>query len=189
MNVLRKIFPIVNNYNNLNYDKEGLWSITHPKDADIISETIKELKNTNISILDMTAGCGGNTISFCKYFLNVTSIELNPDRFSILQNNMQVYGFKNYKLICGDSIEHIDSYDVYFIDPPWGGPDYKKTDLLELNLSNIDLVDVIKMIPNNKLIVLKLPYNYNLNKLNQFNLIRKQLINNICILYINTPIE
>ena len=94
MNVLRKIFPIVNNYNNLNYDKEGLWSITHPKDADIISETIKELKNTNISILDMTAGCGGNTISFCKYFLNVTSIELNPDRFSILQNNMQVYGFK-----------------------------------------------------------------------------------------------
>ena len=41
-NTLKKIFPepINHNYNELKIDLEGLWSITHPKDANIISKTL-----------------------------------------------------------------------------------------------------------------------------------------------------
>ena len=41
LKVLKKIYPKPrdNNYELLNYDTEGLWSITHPQDADIMSET------------------------------------------------------------------------------------------------------------------------------------------------------
>ena len=36
-----KIFPYTKKINNLKYDEEGLWSITHPDDAKYISIIIK----------------------------------------------------------------------------------------------------------------------------------------------------
>ena len=49
MNVLTKIYPQPqdNNYSNLSYDMEGLWSITHPQEADIISTNMVMLLNNN----------------------------------------------------------------------------------------------------------------------------------------------
>ena len=42
LKVKKKIYPCPkdNNYEYLNYDNEGLWSITHPLEADSISEII-----------------------------------------------------------------------------------------------------------------------------------------------------
>ena len=186
-NVLKKIFPEPL-HNNLAYDNEGLWSITHPTDADIISSNILLLNNNCKSIIDMTAGCGGNTISFCKYFNNVTGIENNSSRFSILESNIKCYDINNITLLCTDSVEYIKTcnpYDVYFLDPPWGGPDYKKYNNLELTLSNINLLDLIDIIPKNKIIVIKLPYNYNIiNIINKCELLLKLEIRNIIILYL-----
>jgi len=188
INSLYRIFPPITNLScKLNCDEEGLWSITHPDEATTISINIKKLlPNKNINILDMTAGCGGNTISFCEYFTKVVSIEFDPKRFEILKNNMKCYNYKNYEIYCGDSINYIDNnYDVYFIDPPWGGPEYKKCQNLELYLSNINILDVIKMIPLNKLIVLKLPFNYNINSImSSYTILLKLEIKNIIILYL-----
>ena len=51
--VKSKVFPETEKYNDLKYDNEGLWSITHPEDADFISEMIqkfvKEHKSQNLS--------------------------------------------------------------------------------------------------------------------------------------------
>ncbi len=193
ISILKKIFPEPheNNYNGLDYDEEGLYSITHPKDADLISTTIIEILGTNnISIVDMTAGCGGNMISFVKYFTKTVGIELNTKRYNILKKNLSQYPFNNYELINDDSINYIINNinninnDVFFIDPPWGGPDYKKTMNIELYLSNIKLSEFILMLPKNKLIVLKLPFNYNMNAINKDNIIKKININNIIILFI-----
>ena len=41
----------------------------------------------------MNAGCGGNLISFMLHFNNVTGIELNNERFKMLENNIQEYDF------------------------------------------------------------------------------------------------
>ena len=146
--------------------------------------------NNDYKILDMTAGCGGNMISFCEHFKYAVGVENNITRYTILEKNMLSYNYTNYKLICGDSLQMIDStFDVFFIDPPWGGPEYKKNEMIELYLSNINLKDIILMIPKNKLIVLKLPYNYNTDYFKDspldYNIIKKIILNNIIILFIS----
>ena len=187
-NILKKIYPqpLDHNYDNLSYDTEGLWSITHPNEADIVSTTISGMTGNNITILDMTAGCGGNTISFCKYFTNVIGIEYNLKRFNILKTNIKCYDFNNYTLICGNSLDYINNkYDVFFIDPPWGGPEYKKQTNIELYMMDKNMNDIIDKIPKGKLIVLKLPFNYNFDGLNKYNILLKQPMNNIIIVYLS----
>ena len=189
INILKKIFPepLDGNYSGLYIDNEGLYSITHPKDADLISQTIiKIMKTSHLHILDMTAGCGGNMISFLKHFYLVTGIEINKERFEYLKKNISKYNYQNYQLMIGDAtMPHFQEYDVYFIDAPWGGPEYKKNDNIELYLSEMSLNEIVHtIIPNGKLIVLKLPFNYNINIYEKY-IIEKIFINNIIILYIN----
>ena len=182
-----KIFPKLNNYDNLQYDNEGLYSISHPDDANIISEFIeKYVGNKNISILDATAGLGGNSISFCRKFKSVTSIELDDKRFDMLENNMKLYNLINIDLINGNCIDFLNKdYDVYFFDPPWGGPEYKSQDNLELNLGGMGLHNIIKIIEKGKVIVFKVPFNYNLNLLKDYDLVIKKIRNILIILLTN----
>jgi 16S rRNA G966 N2-methylase RsmD len=190
---LKKIFPEPpnNNFYGLKCDLEGLWSITHPKEAEYISKKIIEImKTSNLNILDMTAGCGGNMISFLKYFNNVTGIEINKERYEMLKNNLTKYNYNNYSLINDDCINYINNYnynyDVYFLDPPWGGPDYKKFDNIHLYLSDKQLEEVINILPKNKLIILKIPFNALLNI--NINIIHEYNYNNVKILFINKNI-
>ncbi len=191
LNTLKKIFPEPpnNDYNGLKIDDEGLYSITHPKDANIISETIINIMGkSDLQIVDMTAGCGGNMISFIKYFKFVIGIEFDKVRYNILKENLDKYSKTNYQLLCGDATKYVFNThnDVYFIDPPWGGPDYKNNPNIQLYLSNIKIEDFISMIPKNKLIVLKLPFNYNIDNFKnnlKNNIIKKIIINNIVILF------
>ena len=101
-NLIQKIFPpVTENEQNLKYDAEGLWSITYPKEADIISMIIKNELGSNIKIMDATAGIGGNTISFGKNFNQVVSVEISPERFAMLITNAQVYNLTNINFING----------------------------------------------------------------------------------------
>ena len=178
--------PHCGNYEGLNYDDEGLYSITHSNDADIISKIIIDIINTiDINIIDLTSGCGGNIISFCKFFKQVTGVEINQDRFKILEGNLKKYNYSNYNLICDDCNNlNYNNYDVFFIDPPWGGPDYKNNTNIELYLSDCNIKEFIKKLPKNKLIVLKVPFNYNINYFTE-NLIQSIKIKNMIILFIN----
>ena len=174
MNKLIKIFPNTNNVNKLQYDNIGLYSLTHYNNANEISELILSNFNiSNLSIIDCTAGIGGNTFSFSKYFKNVTSIELDKNRFEMLKNNVLIYKLKNIKLIntnCIDYIKNNKNYNVYYFDPPWGGLNYKEYKQLIIKLDNNNLIDILKLIKtNNNLIVFKLPYNYNLNEFSKYN--------------------
>ncbi len=184
---LKKIFPEPpdKTYQNFMIDEEGMWSITHPKNAQIISDMIiKIMGTTDLKIFDMMAGCGGNMISFINNFTFVTGAEIDDNRFLMLKNNLEKYNKSNYKLIYDNSLNYIDdSHDVYFMDPPWGGPDYKKLTNCELYIQNKSLKDITQSIPKNKLIVLKLPYNYNIELYNDY-ILDKIIINNIIILFI-----
>lgn len=186
LKVLKKIYPKPrnNNYSLLNYDTEGLWSITHPQDADIMSETLLKLKNNKSKVIDLTAGCGGNLLSFAKYFNDVTGVENNNDRFNILKTNISCYDY-NINIINDDCCNYLNNnYDIFFIDPPWGGPDYKSNDNLKLYLSDKELNEIIELIPEGKLIVIKIPYNYNYDYIkNNYNILETHNFNNIVILY------
>ncbi len=188
LTTLKKIFPEPPNGNfyGLKVDEEGLYSITHPKEADLISKTIIEIMGKiDLQIVDMTAGCGGNMISFIKYFKFVIGIEFDKVRYNILKDNLNKYSNKNYQLLCGDATKYPlnNNDDVFFIDPPWGGPEYKNNTNIQLYLSNIKIEDFILTLPKNKLIVLKLPFNYNIDNI-KTSIIKKILINNILIVFI-----
>ena len=191
LSTLKKIYPEPpnGNYYGLKVDEEGLYSITHPKEADLISKTIIDIiGQSEIQILDMTAGCGGNMISFIKYFKSVIGIEFDKVRYKILKENLEKYSKKNYQLLCGDATKYNtqsvnNDADVYFIDPPWGGPEYKNNPNIQLYLSNIKLEDFILTLPKNKLIVLKLPFNYNIDNFKD-NIIKTLFINNILIVFL-----
>ena len=150
-------------------DIEGMFSLSYKEDADLLSTIIKN-KFGDIKILDGTSGIGGNTISFGLHFSNLISIEINKERFKFLQKNIEIFNI-NAKLYDDDMLNHLnDDYDLIFIDPPWGGPNYKLEKSISLSLGNIKLNDLTKIIRDkNKIIVYKLPFNYNLNEFSLYN--------------------
>ena len=174
-NIIQKIFPIFHDKDNLpKYDQEGLWSITYPKEAEYISNLIKSELGKESTIVDATAGIGGNTISFAKHFKHVISIELCKTRFDLLAHNVQVYNLNNVTLINGDCLEKIKGDSKgYFFDPPWGGPDYKYNKTTKIKLGNFSLEQVVHKIKheneNDILIFIKLPFNYDMSEFSKFN--------------------
>jgi 16S rRNA G966 N2-methylase RsmD len=173
--MITELFPITD-YTKLQYDTEGLYSITNFNEADNISNILlNNFTNKNLNILDGTGGLGGNTISFAKYFKNVTSIELNINRFEMLKNNLNVYNLKNVTINNCNSVEYLfnnySKYNIYFFDPPWGGPGYKKKEHLTLSMGNdslLKIADFLKENTKDKLLVYKLPFNYNFDEFNGY---------------------
>ena len=124
-----------------------------------------------IVITDATANIGGNTISFYLNGLtSVNAVEMDKLTCEILKHNLSVYQLPTQNVHCCDylSIYKQLVQDVVFLDPPWGGPDYKKVTLLDLYLGENHVVNIIdicaELFEENKvkMIVLKLPINYNL---------------------------
>jgi len=119
-----------------------------------------------------------DTIAFSKYFGSVISIELNPQRYEFLKNNVSAYGYKNVSTINGNSIDiipKITDIDVIYIDPPWGGKSYKEATNLRLSLGDKSIESLIKiffdpvhMLSTPTFIVLKLPKNYDLKYLFEY---------------------
>jgi hypothetical protein len=58
--------------------------------------------------------------------------------------------------------------DLVFLDPPWGGTDYKKTNSIDLFLDDVNVIDIINSLYHNtRYIAMKIPNNYNLNNKNK----------------------
>jgi 16S rRNA G966 N2-methylase RsmD len=179
--VITKLFPYTNNpniINKLKINAELLTYITTPKYADQINRIITKhfmnysLDIGNIHITDGTACVGGNTIAFANYFKFVSSIELNKQTYDYLENNIRAYNISNINLYndnCLNIIPTIIRQDCIFLDPPWGGADYKATDKMRIKIQDISLENIclnffnkqiMKCCP--KFIILKLPNNYDI---------------------------
>lgn len=120
----------------------------------------------NITIVDATAGIGGNSLYFCKYFNFVYCIDTYDEAINYLHHNLS--DFENKFIInhnCLDILKLI-KFDVIFFDPPWGGNQYKFINKLNLYINEINInkiIDNLYFNKNIKLIALKAPNNFNLN--------------------------
>ena len=175
----KKFFKIINfantnnvNLSNIKIHKDSLYSITNYYDANYISNLIYKHYNTkNIIITDATANIGGNTLSFGLYkFKLINSIEISKNCYNYLINNIKCYNLKNIKAINENYLKlyKILNQDVVFLDPPWGGPNYKQKALLDLYLDNVNIIDIIYTLfekTKTSSIVLKAPNNYNVSDL------------------------
>jgi hypothetical protein len=114
---------------------EGSYSITRRRDAERIMIVLSNIfKDTSkLTITDATACIGGDTLNFALKFGHVHSIELSEENFEALENNVQAYNLHNVTLYQGDCTKLFNwNTNVLYIDPPWGGKDYKKHKELDL---------------------------------------------------------
>jgi hypothetical protein len=144
-------------------DHEASYSVTDQVTADKITKDIRLFVPYGATITDGTACAGGNTYSFAKSFRHVNAIEIDPKRYSYLLNNMSVLGASNVRCILGDAYRQcrMQHQDVVFLDPPWGGPDYKNTTSIRLYLSNRELSEFCADISLYcRYIAIKVPVNF-----------------------------
>ena len=162
------------NYELLQCDRVGKYSISRPDDATFITNLISyycmrnNIFDSQIIVTDATAGVGGNTLSFLSLFKHVNTVEYNTSRYNMLCNNIQAYGFQTtkYTTINGSYTDIFKTLNqhVVFIDPPWGGRGYRKNPNITLTLGDFKLEDLVTQIFTHtatKLVVLKVPTNYN----------------------------
>jgi hypothetical protein len=184
-NTLKYIFPYLKNkylFNYLKIDNDSIHYISHKNISAKISSIIENhlskynINKKNAIITDCTAGVGGDSICLAQNFKFVYSIELNKTRYDYLNNNLSVYGIKNTKTYNKDFINivpYINNHDIIFIDPPWGGSQYKSVNKIKIKISNVnDIEDICdeflfssKMKKNPLFIALKLPKNYDIHYL------------------------
>lgn len=181
-NILKQLFPYIKNKGLINFlriDNDSIHYISTKEIAEKITEIIaSHMAKFNIDknhtiITDAFAGVGGDTISFSKTFNHVYAIEVNKLRFDYLNNNLHVYGLTNVNTYHQDFINvinEIDNHNAVFIDPPWGGTNYKNYDNLKISVGDChELEDICNTIlfsntmkKNPHIICLKLPKNYDI---------------------------
>uniref|UniRef100_A0A6C0AJ00 Trimethylguanosine synthase n=1 Tax=viral metagenome TaxID=1070528 RepID=A0A6C0AJ00_9ZZZZ len=156
------------NYNQLQLTEEGEYSITRRRDGEhilyVVSSVVGQLETK--SLTDATACVGGDTINFALNFREVHSIEYSKTNFEALKNNVNVFGLTNVSLYLGNCIEIYKwASDVLYVDPPWGGPEYKKQNSIDLYLGATRLDDWLEDILSGpyrpSFVFLKVPINYN----------------------------
>lgn len=161
----------------LQLDSVSLYSVTEDSIADRMTTILANWINPDCTITDGTACVGGNTISFARKFTHVNAVELTHSRCDMLRHNAGILGVgEKISVHEGDYIDLCRSLkqDVVFLDPPWGGPDYKRARKLDLYLGSINIAKLtfnlltwnagefgVPRRPATKLVALKLPYNYN----------------------------
>ena len=166
------------------------YSYTHKKEAEFLSLFIKSIVNNDIEntlIVDGTTSLGGNLLSFIHHFKFIIGIEINQIRFNKLLFTLKKKYFMNFYFkenIFKDTSNNIilinDSFNKYidfickynkenkiiYLDPPWGGKDYKDYNNIILGLAGVPLHLLVKQIKDkddNIIIILKLPLNYYLD--------------------------
>ena len=160
-------------YSDLILTPEGLYSVTKRIDGErliaFLNGMIPDIRKQTIT--DATACVGGDTLLFSLHFKKVESIEWKRHNMAALQNNVEVFGAGNVVLHEGDATRVFNwKTDVLYVDPPWGGPDYRKLQNLELFIGSYRLdkwiEEILKRTERPKTVVLKLPRNYNFARLN-----------------------
>ena len=162
-------------------DEVSTFSVTHTNIASEMTSTLLALPlvsrlHPSPSIIDATACVGGNSVSFCASFSSVTSVELDAGRCETLRHNLYtVIGEERRRgkpmkcerptVLRGDCLDVVigsctTRQDVIFLDPPWGGVDYKSVDKVQLALSAVPLFKICKAFGMlGKYVALKLPLN------------------------------
>ena len=112
-------------------------------------------------ITDATACIGGNSSFFCAEFFFVYCIEIDEEKIKFLNDNLKNY--TNKQIFNTDYLSIMKSLkqNIVFLDPPWGGKDYKLHDNIELFLSgkNVNII-IDELYEYTKIICLKIPNNY-----------------------------
>ena len=129
---MKRLFPR-HREADLRCDYEGLYSLTPQNESIIMAEIMADVcwqvlrkPASRTRILDGTAGLGGNVMGFARLFGRVQALEVDPNRFLLLQHNMSELGLIGTgRVECQrGSVLRLSlraAVPLLFLDPPWGG--------------------------------------------------------------------
>ena len=154
-------------------DATAGYSLTSSKIAKVYARIVRGcavrcgLDMSTCTITDATASVGGNVFAFASHFAKVNAIELLEPTAQMLLHNLKLLKLSHkVDVWCGDSSQvdvvskHIVQ-DVLFLDPPWGGVNYRRAPRLSLFLAEKNLRQIcIEWARCTRLIVLKLPLKF-----------------------------
>jgi 16S rRNA G966 N2-methylase RsmD len=172
--LLMSVFPekVGVDYSALMMTPEGEYSITKRADGKkLLQKIVSVVGSTKRKhITDLTGNVGGDTIMFSLNFGHVEAIEIDKDNFEALKNNVKVFKLKNVTLHQGDATKLFRwKTDILYVDPPWGGPDYKEKQNLDLYLGKERIDEFISLILQQEwrphYVFIKLPRNYAFERL------------------------
>ena len=149
----------------LRANEVALYSITEYGAAERMARLLAGLEGVGSggTVVDGTAGVGGNTLRFAAHCDAVTAYELDAETFDFLQHNVSVLGLSGRVTCVRGSIveqQHRVAGDLFFVDPPWGGPEYKNLDRCPLFLDGLPVGALLaRLAPRFRYIALKGPLN------------------------------
>lgn len=121
-------------------------------------------------IVDCTCHIGGDALHFAEVFQTsqIIAIDIDQDAIQCLKSNVQKRApFSQFKFIHSDCVQWIEKVkfpaDLYYFDPPWGGPAYNIGQSLDLYLGDRNVTEIINFILKECLtehILLKAPRNF-----------------------------
>lgn len=156
---------LLKNYNNL---------YTHPEQSIQIIEIMKKFLEYDTILVDATAGMGGDSTFFCKNFKFVYCLEINLECIKYLEHNLESFHNKDiFNINCIEGLKII-KYDCIYLDPPWGGKNYKFKKYLDLFIEyNTNLINIIDYVESlyfsTKYIFIKVPLNFNIKNMYKIN--------------------
>lgn len=118
-------------------DRESWFSVTPEK---VAAYTAKRLQCD--IIIDAFCGAGGNTIQLAKTCQRVIAIDIDSKKIEMAKHNAMIYGVADrIDFIVGDFFKLAPGLkaDAVFLSPPWGGPQYLKQDVYDIETSLLPL--------------------------------------------------
>lgn len=181
----KKLFPNENlsseNWKKLQMTEVGTYSIGQPDMSKELIEFVKEqifqygnnLSDKKIVITETNGGLGGFSLALLNEFDTINIVELNPTHYSIIKNNLTMYGYtnKNEKKITIYEADYLNKMlsleqDIIICDPPWGGKNYINNQHMKLGISNIDITYIINILGFRnkfKIFIFLAPKNFDFN--------------------------
>jgi 16S rRNA G966 N2-methylase RsmD len=128
-------------------DNESWYSVTPEEIAKYTAKLIK-----GKTIIDGFCGCGGNVIQFSKYCSKVFAIDISKKKLDLCRNNCKVYNCKdNIEFIHSDFLEMKNKIkaDYIFLSPPWGGTEYKGSEIYSIKKNMYpDITEIVRVSMN-----------------------------------------
>lgn len=151
-------------------DDVALFSVTAAPAANAMTRLIASRVGPGAAVIDGTACVGGNTISFARTFPRVVACEVSAQRCDLLGHNVEAatgkaavraesLGQVRAAAEAGAAVTifHGGVQDLLavpgagwpplgralFLDPPWGGPEYKLLPKLSLFLGDVNVASLL----------------------------------------------
>ncbi len=125
------------NIEQLKLTYEGIYSITRPEQGVQFIRLFNGIKNDlkDYTMIDGTAGLGGDIIYMGHFFKKCIAFEINPVHAAAIIDNTKAYGIKTTVVNKDFTLEYdkyLDKNTILWLDPPWGGPEKWREDNLKL---------------------------------------------------------